>query len=179
MLQRQYDTSITMKVHSLRIEDKLQGHVAPSCRYVVRSSISGDAEVDDMKFNQAEKLSSEVLEEEEDEEEKDDQEKDEEEEEEVFDDALAEFGVPSSPSASEYGSFHRHFSSGRSDFTLSQENSARHWEPDLTNFVKEGTLQDMWVDAADEEVSDFANMRLIIRQIDSPDYDDTDIQVSS
>lgn len=169
MLQRQYDTSITMKVHSLRIEDKLQGHVAPSCRYIVRSSISGDAEVDDMEFDLAEKSSHEVLEEEEDEE----------EEEEVFDDALAEFGVPGSPSSSEHGSFHRLFSSGRSDLTLSQEKSSRQWEPELMNHFKEGTLQDMWIDAADEEVSDFANMRLIIRQIDSPDYDDTDIQVPS
>lgn len=168
VLQRQYDTSITMKVHSLRIEDKLQGHVAPSCRYIVRSSISGDAEVDDMKFNLVEKLSSGVLEEEEDE-----------EEEEEFDDALAEFGVPGSPSSSEHGSFHRLFSSGRSDPALSPEKSLRQWEPELMNLVKEGTLQDMWVDAADEEVSDFASMRLIIRQIDSPDYDDTDIQVLS
>jgi len=34
------------------------------------------------------------------------------------------------------------------------------------------------VDAADEEVSNFANMRLIIRQIDTLDYADTDIQIS-
>lgn len=47
------------------------------------------------------------------------------------------------------------------------------------NLAKEGTLQDMWVDAADEEVSNFANMRLIIRQIDTLDYADTDIQVPS
>jgi len=158
-----------MKVHSLRIEDKLQGHVAPSCHYIVRSSISGDAEVDDMKFNVAEKLPPGILEEEEDGE----------EEEDVFDDALAEFGVPGSPSSSEHGSFHRFFSSGRSDLTLSQEKSLRQWDPELMNLAKEGALQDMWVDAADEEVSDFANMRLIIRQIDSPDYDDTDIQVPS
>jgi len=169
VLQRQYDTSITVKVHSLRIEDKLQGHVSPSCRYIVRSSISGDAEVDDMKFNLAEKLSPGVLEEQEEDE----------EDEEVFDDALAEFGVPGSPSSSEHGSFHRFFSSGSSDLTRSQEKSLRQWEPDVMNLAKEGTLPDIWVDAADEEVSDFANMRLIIRQIDSPDYDDTDIQVPS
>jgi vacuolar protein sorting-associated protein 13A/C len=169
VLQRQYDMSITMKLHSLRIEDKLQGHVAPSCRYLLRSSLSGDAEVDDVEIRPAEESSSQSIETVE--------EKEEEEEEEVFDDALAEFGVPGSPSASEHGSFHRLFSSGRGDLTPSQEKSLRHWEVELMNLVREGSVQDMWVDAVDEEVSDFANMRLIIRQTDSPDYDDTDVQV--
>ncbi|KAG0559465.1 hypothetical protein KC19_10G107200 [Ceratodon purpureus] len=164
VLQRQYDTSITMKVHSLRIEDKLQGHVAPSCRYLLRSSLSADAGVDDMETSPAEKSSPKGMEEE--------------EEQEVFDDALAEFGVPSSPSSSEQGSFHRLFSLGRSDLTPSQEKSLRHWELELMNLGKEGTVQDLWVDGADEEVSDFANMRLIIRQTDSPDYDDTDVQMT-
>lgn len=166
MLQRQYDTSITVKVHSLRIEDKLQGHVGPSCRYIVRSSIPGGAELDETKVNPEEEV----------EEEKDDEE--DEEDEEVFDDALAEFGVPGSPSSSEHGSFHRLFS-GRSDLSLSQQKPLRQWEPELMNLVKEGTLQDMWLDAGQEDVSDFANMRLILRQIDSPDYDDTDMQVLS
>ncbi|KAG0568137.1 hypothetical protein KC19_7G189300 [Ceratodon purpureus] len=170
VLQRQYDMSITMKVHSLRIEDKLQGHVAPSCRYLLRSSLSADAEVDDLEISHAEELSSQFIEVEEEDED--------EEEEEVFDDALAEFGVPGSPSSSEHGSFHRLFSSGRSDLTPSQEKSLRHWEVELMNLVREGSVQDMWVDAVDEEVSDFANMRLIIRQTDSPDYDDTDVQMA-
>jgi vacuolar protein sorting-associated protein 13A/C len=163
VLQRQYDMSITMKVHSLRIEDKLQGHVAPSCRYLLRSSLSADAEVDDVEIRPAEELPRERTE----------------EEEEVFDDAVAEFGVPGSPSSSEHGSFHRLFSSGRSDLTLSQEKSLRHWELELMNLGKEGSGQDLWVDGVDEEVSDFANVRLIIRQTDSPDYDDTDVQVFS
>ena len=171
VLQRQYDMSITMKVHSLRIEDKLQGHVAPSCRYLLRSSLSADAEVDDVEISPAVEMSSQFIEDVEEEKER------EEEEEEIFDDALAEFGVPGSPSSSERGSFHRLFSSDRSDLTPSQEKSLRHWEVELMNLVREGSVQDMWVDAVDEEVSDFANMRLIIRQSDSPDYDDTDVQV--
>lgn len=171
VLQRQYDMSITMKVHSLRIEDKLQGHVAPSCCYLLRSSLSADAEVDDVDMIPTEELTSHFIGDVEEEEKK------EEEEEEVFDDALAEFGVPGSPSSSERGSFHRLFSSGRGDLTPSQEKSLRHWEVELMNLVREGSVQDVWVDAVDDEVSDFANMRLIIRQTDSPDYDDTDVQV--
>ncbi|XP_024384462.1 uncharacterized protein [Physcomitrium patens] len=181
VLQRQYDLSITMKVHSLRIEDKLQGHVAPSCRYLARSSLSADAEVDDVEASCVEKLHPDAIEDdkmEEVEEEEDEDEEDEDEEEEIFDDALAEFGVPGSPSSSERGSFHRLFSSGRSDLTPSQEKSLRHWELELINLVKEGTVQDMWVDSLDEVVSDFANMRLIIRQSNSPDYDDTDVQMA-
>ena len=109
VLQRRYDMSITMKVH-LRIEDKLQGHVAPSCRYLLRSSLLVDAEVDDVEINPAEELSSQLIEVEEEEED---------EEEELFIDALAKFGVASSPSSSDHGSFHRLFSSGRSDLTPS------------------------------------------------------------
>lgn len=165
VLQRLYDMSITMKVHSLRIEDKLQGHVAPSCQYLLRSSLSGDAEADDVDFNYEDKLSVKDIEDDDD------------DEDEVFDDALTDFGVPGSPSSSEHGSFHRLFSSGRSELTPSQEKSLRHWELELMNLVKEGNVQDIWVDAEDEEVSDFVKMRLVIRQIDSPDYDDTDVQV--
>ena len=162
MLQRQCDTSITMRVHSLRTKDKLQGHVAPSCRYLLRSSLSADVEEDDTETRPAEKSSPKKVEK------NDGEEEYEEDEEEVFDDALAEFGVPGSPSSSEHGTFHRLFSSGRGDLTLSQEKSLRHWEEELMNLGKEGTVQDLWVHGSDEEVSDFANMRLFIRQTYSP-----------
>lgn len=164
LLQRQYDMSIAIKLHSLRIEDKLQGHVAPSCRYLARSALSAESEVDDVELSLTRKSAHGDI--------------GGEEEEEVFDDALTDFGVPGSPSSSEHGSFHRLFSSSRSDLTASQEKSLRHWEVELMNLVKDGTVQDSWEDIGDEEVSDFVNMRLIMRQIDSPDYDDTDFQVS-
>ncbi|XP_024542530.1 uncharacterized protein LOC9648284 isoform X1 [Selaginella moellendorffii] len=40
LLQRPYDMKIAVKLHSLKIEDKLQGSVSQSCRYVARSVLS-------------------------------------------------------------------------------------------------------------------------------------------
>jgi hypothetical protein len=100
-----------------------------------------------------------------------------EEDEDIFDDALMDLPVPDSPSSSDHGSFHRLFSSGKTDLTGNQEKALHQWEVELLSLSKVGTIQGLWDESEDEEAFDFVNMRLIIRHTASPDYDGSDVQV--
>lgn len=171
LLQRQYDMVIGVKLHSLKIEDGLQGHVGPSCRYIARSVISTnntdiilDPTEDEGTWSHEAipGLSVAVEDDEED-----------------FDDALPDFGSPhSNVSAAQSPSSSFRYTSSAKLEASSSEKSLPHWGLDHLSAIKaEQLLRDIFNEHEEVEVSDFVNLRLIIRHKESADYDDTDTQV--
>ncbi|KAL2613699.1 hypothetical protein R1flu_025391 [Riccia fluitans] len=172
LLQRQYDMLIRTKLHSLKIEDELQGHVGPSCRYIARSVISvNNSDTLDATEKQISwspeslpPLNLTV-----DEDDDDD-----------FDDALPDFGSPhSSISAPQSPSSSFRFATSAKLEASSSEKSLPHWGLDQLSAIKaEQLLDEIFNEHEEVEVSDFVNVRLIIRHKESVDYDGTDTQMS-
>lgn len=171
LLQRQYDMLIGVKLHSLKIEDELQGHVGPSCRYIARSVISTsnthfmlDPVENEGSWSREDMPPLNVA--------IDDDDDD-------FDDALPDFGSPhSSVSAAQSpSSSFRHASSTKLEAS-SSEKALPHWDLDHLSAIRaEQLLDEIFNEHEDVEVSDFVNLRLVIRHKESVDYDGTDTQV--
>ncbi|PTQ34792.1 hypothetical protein MARPO_0076s0036 [Marchantia polymorpha] len=172
LLQRQYDMLIGVKLHSLKIEDELQGHVGPSCRYIARSVISTsnthfmlDPVENEGSWSREDMPPLNVA--------IDDDDDD-------FDDALPDFGSPhSSVSAAQSpSSSFRHASSTKLEAS-SSEKALPHWDLDHLSAIRaEQLLDEIFNEHEDVEVSDFVNLRLVIRHKESVDYDGTDTQMN-
>ncbi|KAL3679175.1 hypothetical protein R1sor_022131 [Riccia sorocarpa] len=171
LLQRQYDMLIGVKLHSLKIEDELQGHVGPSCRYIARSVISlNNLDTIDATEKQVSGIpeSLPTLNLSVDDDDDDD-----------FDDALPDFGSPhSSFSAAQSPSGSFRGSSAKLE-PSSSEKSLPHWGLNPSSAMEaEKLLDEIFNEHEEVEVSDFVNLRLIIRHKESVDYDGTDTQMS-
>ncbi|CAM6102066.1 unnamed protein product [Calypogeia fissa] len=164
VLQRRYDMLIGVKLHSLKIEDRLQGPVGPSCHYIARSVISSRSFKLDP--NEDGDSSSSLAIQEASSEDDDDQ----------FDDALQDFGRES-PEQSPSSSFH-HTSSAKLGVSKSIYQGLPHWGLDPLSAIKaEALLEEIFSQREEVEVSDFVKMRIAFRHKESPDYNGIDTQI--
>lgn len=156
LIQQENDLTVRMKLHSLKIEDKLQGHVSTTCKYIARSVLENDSQY---LFEEIDNKCIRAL--------------DISEDDEFFKDALPDFSCPS-----DYASFPQ---SNLSSFPLTpRENSSQDFGTPVTNSKYE--LFDwnlaLGEQTEDVDVSDFVSVIFVTRQPNSPHYDGTDTQMS-
>lgn len=165
VLQRHYDLTVGMKLHYLKVEDKLQGYIAPSCQYIARSALSKIiSRTDDGFPNEMAKPKVKN---------KDD--------EDCFKDALAEFGgSPDMSSSSEsHSSYVFNSLAGAPRKVASDlEHNFSAWGLDPFNLSAEEHLMDEIFEEFEGAIKNFVSMYFIMRQFESPDYDGIDIQMS-
>ena len=152
-----------MNLHYLKIEDKLQGSISPSCQYVARSVLSKE----NMSLTIA---SNEMLPE---------SELKQKEEEDIYNDALTEFGgSPNSSPAKKLEFLQLHSKeSGKVTFSCIKDRVlASELKP--FNLCPGERLMDKVLSGTNRDSRSFVSMQIITRQSESPDYDDTDVQVS-
>ncbi|KAJ7520814.1 hypothetical protein O6H91_19G024000 [Diphasiastrum complanatum] len=154
-LQRPFDMSMGIRLHALKVKDRLQGSVS-SCQYIACSVLSSSEELEARKHLTP--SSSENLD----------------EESELFRDALSDFNAGSSeinPLGLDSSS-----SSSQTDGVSRRKPSVLRLDP--TYLVKAGRMTDFIFEDLEEEALDFVSVLLFIRQSGSPDYDGTDTQMS-
>ena len=152
-----------MNLHYLKIEDKLQGSISPSCQYVARSVLSKE----NMSLTIA---SNEMLPE---------SELKQKEEEDVYNDALTEFGGSPNSSPAKSLEFSQSHSKKSEKVTFSCVKDmvlASDLKP--FNLCPGERLMDKVLSGTNRDSRSFVSMQIITRQSESPDYDDTDLQVS-
>lgn len=169
--------AVNMKLHSLKVEDKLQGHVSPSCQYIVRSDLP--LKVDVPHYNSTGSEQSQM------ENGTSRAENAVDEEDESFGDALPEFTV-SSPDS--YSSTPRSLSSGSVQrkgrpapgFTSqSSLKSSLFWRTEFPSLLKAEALLSQGSELVEEdEAADFVRIRICFREFASTEYDGTDTQVN-
>jgi hypothetical protein len=156
---------IGVKLHSLKIEDRFQGPVGPSCQYIARSLISSRTFNLDPTDSGNSKSSIAM-----------DGGASEDEDDENFDDALQEFGRES-PDQSPSTSFH-HLSSAELGLSYSPSQGLPHWGLDSLSAIKaKALLEEIFSQRKDVEVSDFVKVQLTFRHKESDDYNGVDTQV--
>ncbi|CAM6128761.1 unnamed protein product [Calypogeia fissa] len=157
---------IGVKLRSLKIEDRLQGPVGPSCHYIARSVISSRSFKLDPSEDGDSSSSLAILEASS----KDDNDQ--------FDDALQDFGRESadhSPSSS----FH-HMPSAKLGVSKSIDQGLPHWGLHPLSAIKaEALLEEIFSQREEVEVSNFVMMRIAFRHKESPDSDGIDTQVTN
>eukprot|EP01018_Ginkgo_biloba_P025446 Gb_15429 [translate_table: standard] len=166
LIQQDNEFSVGMKLHSLKIEDKLQGHVSANCKYVARSVLKNDGE--DLYEETLKKCSRDsamkML-----------------DEEEYFKDALPDFSTLSDLVSNPQSNFNSLLTTPRevsSDFTTSIAISKNEPNWGLPLGKEEALMGSIFEDAEEEEASDFVSVTFVTRQPDSPNYDGTDTQMS-
>lgn len=159
LIQQENDLTVRMTLHSLRIEDKLQGHVSTTCKYIACSVLENDSQDPDEEI--INKCSTELAE-------------NISEEDEFFKDALPDFSCPS-----DFSSIPQSILS--SSPSTPKQNPSHDFGTPLTSSKYELFDWNLPVGGEktkEEDVSDFVSVTFVTRQPNSPHYDGTDTQMN-
>jgi hypothetical protein len=152
-----------MNLHYLKIEDKLRGSISPSCQYVARSVLSKENMCLTIVSNDALTESELKMREEED----------------IYNDALNEFGGSPSSSPAKSLDYSQSYSKRTEKVIFSSvKNMALSSELEPFNLRPGERLMDKILTGTNRDSRSFVTMQIITRQLESPDYDGTDVQVS-
>ncbi|XP_059076567.1 uncharacterized protein LOC131042467 isoform X2 [Cryptomeria japonica] len=158
LTQRENDLTLGMKLHSLKIEDKLQGHVSSTCKYLARSVLKNDDQntVDEDVEKYSPESVTKIL-----------------DEDDYFKDALSDFSGSCDNLSVMPSNLSSLYDSPR-DSSCDFETTVINTKADLSS----GALTLGEVQGDEKDSVDFISVTFVTRQPDSPAYDGTDTQMS-